>query len=84
MNKITYHPQNVCAREMDIEYDDNNVITSVTIIGGCQGNSQGVSRLLVGLKIDDAISRLEGIKCRGSRTGLTSCPDQIAKALKTI
>ena len=78
MEKISYTPKGVCSQKMDIELD-GDVITAVKITGGCAGNTQGVSKLLIGMKIDDAIERLEGILC-GFKT--TSCPDQIATALK--
>lgn len=67
-----------CAREIQFEVEDN-IVTSCQFIGGCQGNSQGVANLVVGRKVDDVISVLEGIDCeeRG-----TSCPDQLATALK--
>ena len=78
MEKISYTPNGVCSRKMDIELE-GDVITAVKITGGCAGNTQGVSKLLVGMKIDDAIERLEGIRC-GFKP--TSCPDQLAKALK--
>ena len=77
-------PQSVCAREMVIEYNDEGVITNAGIIGGCQGNTQGVSKLIEGRKISEVVALLEGIKCRGSRTGETSCPDQLAKGLKEL
>ncbi len=83
MNKITIYPQNVCSRQIDVEYEDG-IIQKVTFIGGCQGNTRGVAALLVGRKIDEVIPILEGISCRGSRTGTTSCPDQLAKGLKQI
>ena len=83
METLTIKPQNVCSREMIVRHEDG-VIVDVQIIGGCQGNTQGVCALLKGRKIDDVIPILEGIKCRGSRTGETSCPDQLAKGLKTI
>lgn len=75
-----YKPQGVCSREMifDIEGD---VIKSVQIIGGCAGNTAGVSKLIQGMKIDDIIDKLKGIPC-GPRG--TSCPDQIARALEEI
>jgi uncharacterized protein (TIGR03905 family) len=81
----TFHftPENVCSKEMIIVYD-GDIIKKVTTIRGCSGNTQGVNRLLAGMKIDEAISRLEGIQCPGSRTLKTSCPDQLAKALKAI
>ena len=61
---------------------DNGIILSLKVEGGCNGNLQGIASLVQGMKVEDAIAKLEGIKCRGSRTGLTSCPDQLAKALK--
>ena len=83
MEKITIYPQNVCSRQMDVEYEDG-IIKNVKLYGGCQGNTQGVCALLVGRRIDDVIKLLEGIPCRGSRTGQTSCHDQLAKGLKQI
>ena len=81
MAKVTIHPQNVCSRQMEVEYE-NGVITNVTIIGGCQGNTRGLSALLIGRKVEDIIPILKGIECRGSRTGKTSCPDQLAIGLE--
>ena len=75
-------PQNVCSREIIVDHEDG-VIQHVQFIGGCQGNTQGVAALLVERKIDEIIPILEGIKCRGSRTGETSCPQELAKGLKT-
>ena len=83
MASITFKPNNVCSREMTIEYE-NGVVTKATVVGGCNGNLQGICRLIEGMKIEDVITRLEGIKCRGSRTGETSCPDQLAIGLKNI
>lgn len=80
-DKFTYTPQNVCSREYEIEVDGDTIV-SLQIRGGCPGNTQGVSKLAVGRKLDDVISLLDGIKCPGSKTKDTSCPDQIAKALK--
>ena len=81
MEKVIISPKNVCSRQIEVEYEDG-VISHVKFIGGCQGNTQGVAALLVGRKIDDIIPILEGIKCRGSRTGDTSCPAQLALGLK--
>lgn len=78
MEKIVYAPKGVCSRQMEIELEEN-VIKNVKISGGCAGNTQGVSRLLVGMTVDEAIERLSGIRC-GFKS--TSCPDQIACALK--
>ena len=74
-------PQNVCSRQIIVDHE-NGVIQHVQFIGGCQGNTQGVAALLVGRKIDDIIPLLEGIKCRGSRNGQTSCPQELAVGLK--
>ena len=81
MPVIEITPQIVCSRKMIVTTEDN-IITNVEIIGGCQGNTTGLCRLLVGMSVDEAIKRLEGIECRGSRTRTTSCPDQLAKGLK--
>ncbi len=81
MEKVIITPHNVCSRQIEVEYEDG-VITHCQFVGGCQGNTQGVSALLVGRKIDEVIPLLEGIKCRGSRTGETSCPAELAKGLK--
>ena len=75
---IEYTPHGVCSRAMEIEVEDN-MIKHVTIRGGCHGNLQAISKLLVGMTVDDAIERMEGIRC-GMRP--TSCPDQLATALK--
>lgn len=80
MEHLTFIPSGVCSRQYDIDYEDNKIV-SIRVIGGCNGNLQGISSLLKGMDIDEAISKLEGIKC-GMRP--TSCPDQISKALKTI
>ena len=82
MKVITFKPNSVCSREMTVEVDDNGVIVRAQVIGGCHGNLQGVCRLIEGRKADDIIKTLKGIKCRGSRTGETSCPDQLALGLE--
>ena len=74
----SYRPRGVCSQRMDIEVEDGR-IRSVQVIGGCDGNLQGISRLVAGMDVDEAISRLEGIRC-GYKP--TSCPDQLAQALK--
>lgn len=81
-HKIEYKPQNVCAQGLTIIFDDNKIIKEVTFERGCQGNTTGVSKLLVGMSLQEAHSRLSGITCRGSRTKDTSCPDQLAKAIE--
>ena len=81
MRTIEIKPENVCSRQMIIDIDDNDVIVSAKVIGGCMGNLQGLCRLIEGMKAEQVITKLQGIKCRGSRTGETSCPDQLAKGL---
>lgn len=75
---INYTTRGVCSRQITIEIT-NGIIDSVKFLGGCHGNTQGISALVKGMKVEDAISRLEGIDCGGRGT---SCPDQLAKALK--
>lgn len=78
METITYLPQGVCSRHMEIDLE-GNVIRAVRVQGGCNGNLKGICSLLVGMTKEEAIRRLEGIHC-GPRP--TSCPDQLAQALK--
>ena len=78
MEHINYKTQSVCSRSIDIDVEDS-VIVAVKFNGGCAGNTQGVASLLRGMTVEEAINRLEGIKC-GFKP--TSCPDQLAKALK--
>lgn len=75
---MNYTTKNVCSREITFDVTDHKV-TGVRFKGGCSGNTQGVARLIEGMDIDDAIRRLDGIRC-GTRP--TSCPDQLAQALK--
>ena len=75
-----YEPEGVCSQEMIIEVD-GDTIKKVTIQGGCAGNTVGVSRLIEGMKIQEAIKRLKGIQCGYKGT---SCPDQLAQALKEL
>ena len=81
MEKVIIAPKNVCSRQIEVEYEDG-IIKHVKFVGGCMGNTQGVAILLQGRKIDEIIPLLEGIKCRGSRTGDTSCPAELANGLK--
>ena len=67
-----------CSREITFDVVDNK-LTNVSFLGGCNGNLQGISKLVEGMDIDEVIARVEGIKC-GARQ--TSCPDQLAQALK--
>ena len=78
MKTLSYRPRGVCSGRIDVAID-GNVISSVRFLGGCSGNTQGVSALVVGMEAEEAIRRLRGIKC-GFKP--TSCPDQLAQALE--
>ena len=75
---MNFKTQGVCSREISFEVE-NNKLNNVRFVGGCSGNTQGVARLVEGMDIDEVIARTEGINC-GFRP--TSCPDQLARALK--
>lgn len=76
--KFTYRPKGVCSQQMDIDVEDGKLV-SLKVLGGCSGNLQGISKLVEGMEIDEVISRLDGIHCGFKQT---SCPDQLAKALR--
>lgn len=78
--KYTFRPEGVCSTEMVIDLD-GDIVRDVQIVGGCPGNTVGVTKLVRGRKIDEVISLLKGIPCR---TKGTSCPDQLAKGLEKI
>ena len=73
-----YNTQGVCSKSICFDIEDNKV-KNVSYIGGCNGNLKGISSLVEGMDIDEVISRLEGTTCGMKKT---SCPDQLAKALK--
>ena len=75
----SYKTRGTCSAQILIDVE-GDTIKEVKFIGGCTGNTQGVARLVAGMKVDEAISRLKGIICRGG----TSCPDQLACALEQI
>lgn len=75
---ITYTPKGVCSKQIIIEIEDD-IIKSVKYIDGCNGNLQGIGALVKGMKVEDVIAKLDGIKC-GMKN--TSCPEQLANALK--
>jgi len=77
--KYIYKPKGVCSQEMIFDIDDNNLINSLEVVGGCNGNLKGIASLIKGEKVETIIEKLNGIKC-GIRE--TSCPDQISIALK--
>ena len=74
----TYKTQGVCASKIEFEVTDG-IVENIRFIGGCSGNTQGVAKLANGRKVEEVISLVEGIRC-GFKT--TSCPDQLAQALK--
>lgn len=75
-----FRPQGVCSQEMYITVEDG-VIRDLRVLGGCSGNLQGIARLVAGMPVEEAANRLEGIRCGYKET---SCPDQLAKALRQI
>lgn len=79
---MTYEftPHGVCSQKMLIEVEDG-IVKELKVLGGCSGNLGGISSLVKGMKIDDVIEKLDGIRC-GMKS--TSCPDQLAQALKEI
>lgn len=76
--KFVYQPTGVCARQIQIEVEEG-IVKDVLFVGGCNGNSKGISALVRGMKVEDVIERLQDITC-GMKT--TSCPAQLAKALR--
>ena len=76
--RIEYKTRGTCSRMVTVEVEDG-VITNCAFNGGCSGNTQGVAALVIGMRVEDAINRMQGIKC-GFKP--TSCPDQLATALK--
>ena len=75
---MRYIPKGVCSQAIDVELE-GNIIKHVQFSGGCHGNLQGIARLVEGMKVEDAITKIRGIRC-GFKT--TSCPDQLANALE--
>ncbi len=78
MGKFSYEPSGVCSALITFEVDDG-IVRNVQFTRGCNGNTQGISRLVEGMNIDDVIARLKGTNCNGKGT---SCPDQLARALE--
>ena len=79
MKKITYKTKGTCSSRIDVTVDDNNKITECKFTNGCQGNTAGIARLVIGMDAKEAVNRLKGIQC-GMKG--TSCPDQLANALE--
>lgn len=80
MSTFEYTPSGVCCRQIELDID-GDIIKSVKFYGGCDGNLQGISRLIAGQSCDNVINMLSGVDCRGKGT---SCPDQLAKALLSL
>lgn len=78
MKEINYQTTGTCSKLIHVVLDDNNVIQECTFFGGCNGNLQGISRLIIGQKAEDVIERVKGVSCNGRPT---SCPDQLSQAL---
>ncbi len=78
--QYTYTPHGVCSRQIMVNVEDG-IIKDAQFIGGCHGNTQGICALVKGMRVEDVIARLENIRCN---TRPTSCPDQLAQALKAI
>ncbi len=77
----TYKTRGTCSSQIKIDINDDKTIENVEFLGGCNGNLKGIGQLVKGMTIDEVIDRLDGIKCGFKQT---SCPDQLAKALKEI
>ncbi|MGN1258697.1 MAG: TIGR03905 family TSCPD domain-containing protein [Christensenellales bacterium] len=76
--RYNYYPKGVCSRQIMLDIDENDIITDAKFIGGCSGNLQGISKLIIGQKVQDVIPKIKGILCRNN----TSCPDQLSIALE--
>ena len=77
--ELQYKTKGVCSQQINLVVEDG-IVMDCKFIGGCRGNTQGVAALVKGMKVEEVIARCEGIECRGT----TSCPDQLAQALKSI
>lgn len=78
MKQFTYYTHGTCSSQIDIVLDDDNVVRDVQFTSGCHGNLQGISTLVRGMKAEDVVKKLQGIRCGYKNT---SCPDQLATAL---
>ena len=80
MKKITYYTSGTCSRVIEVSGEDGRIV-DVAFYGGCNGNLQGIARLVKGMKYEDVITRLNGISCNGKPT---SCPDQLCRAIEKL
>lgn len=78
MAKFSYTPRGVCSAQIDFEIEDG-IVKNVKFTRGCSGNTQGIARLVEGMKADEVVERLKGLNCNGRGT---SCPDQLARAIE--
>ena len=81
MKHLVYNTEGTCSRMIDLTVSDDNVVESVSFVGGCNGNLKGISQLVKGMRADDVIARLKGTLCGNKGT---SCPDQLCRALEEI
>lgn len=81
MKKISYVTSGTCNKLIDLEVDDDNKISNISFLGGCNGNLQGICSLVKGMDIDEVEKKLKGIRCGNKNT---SCPDQLCKAIEQI
>lgn len=77
--KISYKTQGTCSQVIELELDENDVLRDVVFIGGCNGNLQGIASLVKGMKANEILERLDGIRCGYKNT---SCPDQLCRAIE--
>ena len=80
MKSIMYKTSGTCSKFIELEAEDG-VLTRAVVVGGCNGNLQGICKLITGMRLDDVKAKLGGIRCGGRPT---SCPDQIAKAIEEL
>lgn len=78
--RFNYKTQGTCSQFIEVEIDDDGILRDVVFVGGCNGNLQGISSLVRGMKADDIIKKLDGIRC-GYKS--TSCPDQLCRAIES-
>lgn len=81
MKEYTYKTKGTCSKEIHLSIDERDIIKEVYFVRGCDGNAKAISALCIDRKVDEVISKLEGITCDNK---ITSCPDQLAKALKAF
>ena len=79
MRTIEFEPKGICARQITIVLDDQDRVQDLSFVGGCDGNHKGLTALVRGMKAQEAMERLSGIKCGFKQS---SCPDQVAVALR--